>query len=230
MKNLIILYSTVIMSLILASGCANNNRADVKEQPEKTTLSTINIDSNFIEYEQESSLYKNADLIVIANTDVAFKDREHIVKYMETDTTDKAIEDFYTRTPINISQVIKKPNEENIIENDKIEVIEPLSVIQTDEGEQKITRESYIEMQEQQEYMLYLKKNSYGEYSIINMNNGIFQVTKDTEDAISLEQQIEDAGLKIEEHTIADHEDISDQIDAKYSEEIEEVMEKNLDS
>lgn len=165
-----------------------------------------------------------------ANTDVAFKDREHIVKYMETDTTDKAIEDFYTRTPINISQVIKKPNEENIIENDKIEVIEPLSVIQTDEGEQKITRESYIEMQEQQEYMLYLKKNSYGEYSIINMNNGIFQVTKDTEDAISLEQQIEDAGLKIEEHTIADHEDISDQIDAKYSEEIEEVMEKNLDS
>jgi hypothetical protein len=177
MKRVQLLLLTASLSLLLFA-CSNDQSGESSGQEEK--IETIITHGNFIEYDKENQLFDDAELVVIAKTDKNFIDREHVVKYVlsvgsEADLP-PAIEDFYTRTPITITKVLKQPESSSIAKSDNITIIEPVSLLEDDNGLKKLSIEHYLEIEEGKNYILYLKKNTYGEYSVINMNNGRFNL------------------------------------------------------
>jgi len=150
------------------------------ENPELEGMETITVHGNFEDYIEEDQLFEAAELIVIAETNKNFADREHVVRYAESDLDlPRAIADFYTKTPIMVSKVLKQPNTPVIYENDTLSIIEPITLIEDNHGLKRLTTEGYLETKEGDKYILYLKKNTYGEYSVINMSNGKFNLESD---------------------------------------------------
>lgn len=153
-------------------------------------IETIVAHGSYVKYEKESELFEAADLVVIAHTNKDFMDREHIVKFVEQTKEDEglpvAIEDFHTETPVKIMKVLKEDSSNLISKNDNLNIIEPVSLIE-EETVKKLSTENYIEMEKGKPYILYLKKNTYGEYSVINMNNGRFNLAV-TDEVTSLSE------------------------------------------
>lgn len=183
MKRIKMLFLIVSLLLILTAYNFEKPITDSKNDIKKDNIETIVTHASFINYEEENELFEDAELVVIANTNKKFEDREHVVKYVEQNNEDekhlpKAIEDFYTKTPIEVVKVLKQHQKSTVSEKDELDIIEPISLIE-DEGLKKLSTENYIEMQENNNYILYLKKNTYGQYGIINMNNGRFNLELD---------------------------------------------------
>lgn len=140
---------------------------DVLEKP----TSTISIESNYQTYANADQLDEGADLIVVASPLKDFKDRTHIT----THYNDGAVQDFYTLTEIKIDQVIKT-SISTPTKNDTIEIVEPIGYSDPTTKQTKITHEDYSELEKDQQYILFLKKNTYGQFSIINMELGKFKI------------------------------------------------------
>ncbi|GAB6928325.1 hypothetical protein JCM10914A_23080 [Paenibacillus sp. JCM 10914] len=202
--------------------CSNNVPVDNASEGVNTGegLETIVTHGNYKAFEEEAPLFNDADLVVIAETDTHFLDREHVVKYFEPDSVQEgspqAIEDFYTRTPITVLKVLKTPESVPVIENEKLDIIEPVSIIEQDGSSQKIALENYNEIKEGEEYVLYLKLNTYGEYGVINMNNGRFSLGSDTLTLDSLDHGHEGDQDK--------HNTIKRAVEERFKVEIEEVQ------
>ena len=130
------------------------------------SISDVNIESNYISYDDISKLDTESDLIIIGNTVQDFEDREHVATYFD----DGTLEDFYSITNIKVHKVFKGVDE--IKNGDYLNIIEPGSIIQTVEGKQRLLREDYQPLEKNKQYILFLKKNDNGQYSIINMNLG----------------------------------------------------------
>ncbi|MDY7224238.1 hypothetical protein [Halalkalibacterium halodurans] len=180
----VIKLSAIILTVALfLFACSKDNAVNIENNVLASDDSLeeyerINLHGNYVEYDEEDSLYKEAELIVLAHTNKDFLDREHIITMTPADgDLPETIEDFYTKTPIIITEVIKSPEGSNIKANDEIEIIEPISIL---EEEKKILlMENYTAINKDDKYIIYLQDNSFGEYSIINLNNGRFNLESD---------------------------------------------------
>ncbi len=160
---------------------AQNKKNGKKTILQKDNIKIIDVHANFKDYQDENSLFDDADLVVIAKTTQDFMDREHVLKYIPhpDPTKGKTIADFYTRTPIKITEVLKIAESSTIANNDNLNIIEPLSLIDDEQGLRILTSENYQGMEKGKQYILYLKDNTFGEYGVINMNNGVYNLEAD---------------------------------------------------
>ncbi|MBN3526554.1 hypothetical protein [Paenibacillus apiarius] len=147
---------------------------------------TISIHANFVSFENADQLDSFADLIVIGTAVQRFEDRSPVSTHFD----DGTLQDFYTLTDISIDRVLKGPGQ--IMQEDApLTIIEPLAYLDIENEKTKLTRENYIELHEGDRSVIFLKKNTFGQYAIINQNLGKFslnetpefQVTADSEEA-----------------------------------------------
>lgn len=136
------------------------------------TIPKISLEATYVEYGTVDALDSDAELIVIGTPLKDFDDRQHIV----TTFDDGNIQDFYTLTEIKINKVIKAPEAATLAVDDSLTIIEPISYIENVEGKKKITYEDYTELKQNQKSIIFLKKNTQGQYSIINMDLGKFSL------------------------------------------------------
>ncbi|WP_078551872.1 hypothetical protein [Bacillus alkalicellulosilyticus] len=173
-KQGIIILSIFLLAVLTIVGCnpfQSNNDKQVCSLDEdiKTGYSY----PNYKLYEDEAELFNDADLVVVAKTDICFEDREHIVEYYSSPESDlpEAMVDYYTLTPIIISEVVKSPPAFDIKKNKQISIIEPLSIITNKDGSKyKRIPYQYVELEKGIEYVLYLRENPDGEYYIGDFN------------------------------------------------------------
>ncbi|WIV20213.1 hypothetical protein QPK24_05795 [Paenibacillus polygoni] len=137
----------------------------VVEEPSYTD--TYSVSTNSMRYETVQILEQYADLIIIGTPTENFEARKHVI----TKYNDGAMQDFYTLTEMKINKIIKKPddfskNQETII------IIEPVGVT----GTTKFTSNGYVEIQKGDQSVLFLMKNTFGDYGIINKNLGKFSL------------------------------------------------------
>ncbi|MDC3413183.1 hypothetical protein NC797_11640 [Aquibacillus sp. 3ASR75-11] len=219
-SNIFLVY-VFLLGIIFTSACSiesDKNSAPKSGDTnvdETNVLETVNFDANYIKYTEESKMFEEADLVVLAKVNKSFEDREHVVKYLPSDPQLKedVIEDFYTKTPITIKKVLKKTNDDNIDKKGTLNIIEPVSIIKNKDKRKKFTTENYLELKKGEKYVLYLKKNTFGEYSVINMNNGRFNMNVDDE---FKNKQID----KKDKET---HKKMKQEIKKKYKKEISEL-------
>lgn len=145
---------------------ANNPVAD--EIPMETVHAT---QDNFTDLE------KTADLVVVASATNDFVDRPHINTYYESG----ALQDFYTLTNVEIKEVLKG----DLHVGANLEIAEPNGVIEVQGKEVKLITDGYENIVKDQDYVLFLKLNSQGQYFLTNRNNGKF----DLEEVNSLQEQ-----------------------------------------
>ncbi|MBU9721540.1 MULTISPECIES: hypothetical protein [Bacillaceae] len=204
------LYFILFMSLILVACQTAKSQA----VPFDENMETIVISGSYNKYEEEEDLFNAADLVVIAETNLSFEDRKHVIEYMPSyhDNLDQAIEDYYTKTPITISKVLKSSASEQLKKNKKLTIIEPLSLIHFDDGSiQKLVSEDYVELEEHNKYILYLTENTYGEYTILNAFNGRFNLEKKEQMIYSKHKQEEMESQKEQEDIEEIYEQIKEQ-------------------
>lgn len=213
MKRVQLLILTASFSLLLFA-CSTNQGSGQEEK-----IETIVTHGNFIEYDKEDLLFEAAELVVIAKADKSFIDREHVVDYVASTAEEahlpEAIEDFHTKTSITITKVLKQPSSSSIAKNDNIKIIEPVTLLDEGNGLKKLSIENYLEIEEGKNYILYLKKNTYGEYSVINMNNGRFNLEA-VDKTISLSEHGTD-------HDQEKHEEMKKAVEKRFEKEIKEI-------
>ena len=168
-----------IISLVLLSGCGSTNSTSrpADEEMINDNLERIVIHGNYLKHEDEKEMNADADLIVIASSNDSFLNREHVATYTPAEEDlPETLEDFYTINTLTIKEVLKPEEESDIPVGSELDVIEPVAIVDTGELKQILTIDNYLEMEEDVDYIIYLKRNTYGEYGVINMNNGRFNL------------------------------------------------------
>lgn len=128
----------------------------------------VYVSSDYVGYSTGNGLFNNAEFVVIGTPTTDFEDREvHL-----TELPKGFIADIATFTEIHVEKVLKGPEEDAV----NLTVIEPIGVYQTFKGKKRIAYEGYTEMKKDIKYLIFLKKNSYGQYSVINMQAGKFNL------------------------------------------------------
>ena len=180
--------STITVILLISmifwlSGDNKNNKNIVKSENFKTKENkiiltkipridlTVNIQTDYILYENYNSLIASSDVIAIVLPQRNLQNNPNITMY----NTDGTIMDFYSIASVRILKLIKG---KNILPNEIIDVIEPISIIYEDHLYKKLTTEGYAEMLKNKPYVVFLKKNSFGYLGVINMNNGKFDFSR----------------------------------------------------
>ncbi|MGG4092010.1 hypothetical protein [Paenibacillus lautus] len=156
---------SIILSLalviILAAACyyyfaIYNSVRDVRTHPDYKGYST------------GEALFSDAQLIVIGRPIKDFGDREMTIRTLENDIP----VDFYTLTEIEVEKVLKGSEEDA----SNLKVIEPIALKQTLSGKEKLAIGDYTEMKSGSSYIIFMKKNTYGQYSVINLQAGKFNL------------------------------------------------------
>ncbi|MBY0202413.1 hypothetical protein J2T16_004493 [Paenibacillus intestini] len=106
-------------------------------------------------------------MIVIGYAEEEFNDREHVITAFD----DGAMQSFHTNTNIKIKQILKKP-EDFLADQKKLTIIEPVSL----KEDVKYTVNQYVELQKSEPSVLFLMRNTYGDYGLINDNLGKFSL------------------------------------------------------
>lgn len=172
-----------ILVLTLISTLFFNNKKEV-----------ISLCGLYISFDNLVDLEKNSDLIIVGEPLDKFEKRNHKVTYFDDGET----EDFYTLTKIKVDNILM--NRENDVKNgDIIEIVEPIALIDN----QILTTSDYKAL-EREKYVIFLRKNIYKEYSIINMNEGKFKYNHKYKnyDKKSLEYQVYEKYIKNKEVSI----------------------------
>ncbi|WP_054404076.1 hypothetical protein [Paenibacillus solani] len=160
---------SLLLAIILAAACyyyfaIYNSVRDIRTYPDYKGYST------------GPALFSGAELVVIGSPVKDFEDREMTIRTVENGV----IMDFYTLTEIEVERVLKGPEEDA----SNLKVIEPIVLRQTLSGKEKLTMAGYTEMKSGSRYMIFMAKNTYGQYSVINMQAGKFNMDgTDPEDA-----------------------------------------------
>lgn len=163
------------------------------------TISTVEIDGNYPVYNSLEELEINADLIIVGHPIKEFSKREHITTYYDSGD----IQDMYTLTEIKIKENIKKPSDSVLRNEDTITIIEPVGLIQEFDGKKKIVMHGYSELKKDSDYIIFLTKNTHGNYAIIGNNLGKYNIDgTDLTDTLS-EHDNED--IKLGEHQEDEH-------------------------
>ncbi|EFU42695.1 hypothetical protein PVOR_07570 [Paenibacillus vortex V453] len=140
-------------------------------------LKVINFPASYISYDSESDLSKSADIIVLGTPAEEFQSRKH----QEVRHEDGSLADFYTLTDFKIEKFLKKPEivHPNTINDETITFTEPISIIDNNGERAIISLDGYQELEYGENYIVFLKDNGMGNYSVINMNEGKFNLQKD---------------------------------------------------
>ncbi|THF82146.1 hypothetical protein [Cohnella fermenti] len=162
-------------------------------------LRTVEVASNYVTFNEPEKLDQFADAIVLATVQNDFLNNQHIV----TTYPDGNIQDFYTLTDIKIARVIKESTNGDINEGEILSIIEPVGLVE--ETHTKLIAEDYSNMQKGEYILIFLKRNSLGQYAIFNLNNGKFDL-----DSV----QKKNAGTVSESDKL--HEELKDALFAKY--------------
>ncbi|WP_195573919.1 hypothetical protein [Paenibacillus sp. 1001270B_150601_E10] len=152
---------SLVLALLLAASC-------IYYFAIYNSVRDVYVSSDYVGYSTGNGLFNNAELVVIGSPTKDFEDREvHL-----TELPKGFVADIATFTEINVEKVLKGPEE--VVKN--LTVIEPIGVYQTFKGKKRIAYEGYTEMKKDSKYLIFLKKNSYGQYSVINMQAGKFNL------------------------------------------------------
>jgi hypothetical protein len=163
----------------LATYAVITNASDTNSNA-KINTTTVSIHSNYIAYDEVDALEEAAELVVFASPLKKFEDREHVNTYFG----DGQLQDYYTLTEIKIDKVVKAPAD--FVNSDTLTVVEPIGLIKDkNKGNIKLALEDYSELSQGKEYVIFLKKNTYGQYGIINMELGKFSTDENQEEATS---------------------------------------------
>ena len=127
-------------------------------------------------YSSARALFSGAELVVIGSPIQDFEDREVLIGKDSLG----GLMYIVTSTELQVEELLKGPKEDAI----DLAVIEPSGIRQTYSGKEKITSEGYTEMKKGSKYVIFLKKNTSGQYSVINMQAGKFNLDgTDADDA-----------------------------------------------
>lgn len=156
----------------------HNNSDPIKE---------IIVEGNYAGYDSETKMSIAADLILYGSPVDNFEDSKHVNNY-----SDGILADFYTLTKFKIKNIIKKTAGLNIKKGNILDVLEPLTLIDDNNGKRILEIEGYKPMEKGTNYVIYLKKNDVGDYCVINMSNGRFNIDNDSDNMNSRHKAIKD--------------------------------------
>ncbi|WP_144941789.1 hypothetical protein [Paenibacillus sp. 32O-W] len=183
-KKKVFLYSTIVLMGLLAVTVIMN----------QFQTSKIDIHGNYVTFNSLEELEQFSDLIIIGSPVEPFNKRKH----KETRFEDGNLESFSTLTKLDIKSIIKK-TDLSLNNESSLEVVEPVGLIKEGLGKRKLTIEGYSEMKENLDYLIFLKMNSYGEYSVVANTLGRYNLDgKDLEDSGNEEYQEKKASIKTE--------------------------------
>ncbi|ANU17136.1 hypothetical protein [Planococcus maritimus] len=161
-KTKIILSMVLITSIVAAFSFAKEDQI----------LKRISVHGDMISYEEMKDLEGMADLVVIGEPTADFINRDHIIKTGE----DESIEDFYSNTEIKIHEVLLNNDQSNYHSGDLLSIIEPSSVIEEERESFEFVMDEYTSVNKEAGYIFFLKKNTFGEYSLIGNQLGKFNI------------------------------------------------------
>ncbi|WP_341279939.1 hypothetical protein [Paenibacillus sp. FSL H8-0537] len=146
-------------------------RIMVPSEASTSKMRDIEMSVRYMVYDSLKDLEQAADLIIIGAPVQSFEERDQNSTYYR----DGTVQDFYSLTKVELFKIIKQPVDWVVTK--QLEVVEPVGIITEADGmKTKIKAAGYNEMVPHTKYIIFLKKNSMGKYSIINMDNGKFEV------------------------------------------------------
>ncbi|WP_251502425.1 hypothetical protein [Paenibacillus polysaccharolyticus] len=140
---------------------------NVQSKPEQNVYTVVHLPANSITFSEVEKLDAFAELIVIGYATDEFSEREHVITAFD----DGAMQSFHTNTNIKITKILKKP-EDFPSDQNELTIIEPVSL----DGDIKYTANDYVELQQGETSVIFLLRNSYGDYGLINDNLGKFSL------------------------------------------------------
>ncbi len=233
MKNKKLIFLTAIVALmglmiVITNLPIKQQDSKLDEIPKKEKideLPVVNSNGNFVSYENFDTLEQNSELIIIAQATEKFEDREHINKYHETPEDKyqpKFLIEGITKTNVKIKEVLKQPESENYREGQILSVIEPITIFEDTDKIKKIKTISNYKEIGTDDYILFLQKNTFGEYGVINMNNGRYNLSNTDEfnsiKTLSASEEREQA------EDLLQHQEIKETILKTYGVEIKEIQ------
>ncbi|AIQ62893.1 hypothetical protein PSTEL_07015 [Paenibacillus stellifer] len=137
----------------------------------------VSTEGLYITYSNVDALEEHSDLILTGTPVSDFKDREHVT----TTYGDGNIQEFYTLTDLKVTSVLKKPADLDLVSGQTFQVAEPVGYTDTEKKDTKITRNEYSKLKKDSEYVIFLKKNDQGQYFVLNLNLGKFNLNGNSE-------------------------------------------------
>lgn len=128
----------------------------------------IRLHANYEAFDTVPTADAGADLVILASPQNDFDQRKHVIKTF----SDGKLMDFYTLTPLKLEKVIKANPSHALKSGESLQVLEPASLIGEKEDARLLTYESYQPMAKNQRYLVFLKQNAAGDYSVMNMALG----------------------------------------------------------
>lgn len=223
-KRLILL--CIVLFIIVMTNLQQEEREINKRPTEKIlTFPIINSIGNFISYDSFDTLEQHSELIIIAQATKEFEHREHVNTFHETaedNYQSKMLIDGITKTKVHIKKILKQPEDAHFNEGDLLTVIEPITIFKDVDNVKKIKTISHYQAIGMEDTILFLMKNSYGDYGVINMNNGRYSLTNmdefQTTKTLSASEERERA------EDFKQHQKIKESILKTYRSEITEVQ------
>jgi len=142
----------------------------------QTSMPVVESQGLYETFDTAESMQKEADLIVIASPKKTFEQRKHVTTYLKGPNNERYPETTVTLTDVSIKKVLssKKVSDKKL---KSVTVIEYVGIFKDNDGvDKKLRFEGYEEMSEKQDYILYLQKNDKGNYNIVNIINGKFEL------------------------------------------------------
>lgn len=119
----------------------------------------LSLQADYITYDGLNELEKDVDVILIGKPIEEFIERKHFNVYGEQN----GLEDFYTETEIQVTQVIK--GQEKVDKEKSLKVIEPITYLSEDKL--TITTAGYSALAKDVHYLIFLKKNDFGDLAVV---------------------------------------------------------------
>lgn len=164
----------VLLLLIIFVGSIAYLNEDT--ETDKQINKVVNLSANSITFNEINKLDEFAELVVIGYATDEFIDREHVVTAFD----DGTMQSFHTNTNIKIEKILKKP-EDFPSDQKELTIIEPVSL----DGDVKYTADHYVELQKGDKSVIFLMKNTFGDYGLINDNLGKFSLEQTNQSKLS---------------------------------------------
>ncbi|MDN4600659.1 hypothetical protein P5G61_05435 [Paenibacillus sp. F6_3S_P_1C] len=164
----------VLLLLVISVGTIAYLNGDSEPDPQINKV--VNLSANSITFNEINKLDEFAELVVIGYATDEFIDREHVVTAFD----DGTMQSFHTNTNMKIEKILKKP-EDFPSDQKELTIIEPVSL----DGDVKYTADHYVELQKDDKSVIFLMKNTFGDYGLINDNLGKFSLEETNQSKLS---------------------------------------------
>ena len=185
-KKRLVLIVILLLIIVITNLQTQQEEGEINKLPIENipTLPIINSNGNYMRYENFDTLKQHSELIIIAKATEEFEHREHMNTFHET-PEDKYQPKFFingiTKTNVHIKKILKQPEDAHFNEGDMLSIIEPITIFEDVDHVKKIMTISHYQAIGIEDTILFLTKNSYGQYGVINMNNGRYSLTNTDE-------------------------------------------------